>query len=488
MGGTVRTRRAHGRPLRAALCTAGLWWLQSVVPCAAQTLVSGVFGLALSPAPGDAPARVVQGGVALKLSQTTVNGLVWQHLLASDGQHGWNPQALSSELPVEGRAAPGTTLELMPVPPGHGEFLSSLALPVPEGATGALLGGSPTSLVADTASLALPPWLNPDLAPWTEWSLGGVQGWAPLAAMRLSWPLALPQAATGAAAWLDAAQLKGLTRAPFLAPVARQLQALAPPEGALALDLSGAPATTPGRQPLSGPWDGPVASYRPQATARQGLASLVVLAQGRARAFVWQRPAGEPAVALADDDDLALSRVTLADLDGDGLPDWALEVVGLYGDGYYSELWVVDGRSARGPLRVWRQALSRSAGEAPEKAQDAAWSLGADGTLWLWRAQGQGTRLQAWRLGRQGLTLQRTVAPAWVVLGEDLSHTAAQQRQLQALANHGATDTLVVPQPGPQGLRWQTVVPMRHRAAALQWAKAQGLQAAAVRGGSAGAR
>jgi hypothetical protein len=210
----------------------------------AQGLVQGVMGLALSPAAGQVPAVLVQGGVALRLEQIQLEGRSWQHLLASDGSHGWTAQPLGGERQVSARAQ-SDGFELLTLPPGHADFLSAVGRPVPQGAEGRLLGGSRDSHVADAQDQMLPSWLNSGLAPWPHWDMGGVQGWAPLQQVALSWAGDPAPKDASARSLLGAWGLKGLTRAPFLAPLAPALKHLAPADGTLALDLSGAPGLAP---------------------------------------------------------------------------------------------------------------------------------------------------------------------------------------------------------------------------------------------------
>lgn len=474
----IVTRRTEGpaTTLRRALATLALAALAS--GSGAQGLVQGVLGLALSPAPGQAPALQVQGGVALRLEQVQLQGRSWQHLLASDGRHGWTAQPLGVERPVNARAR-GRGLELLPVPPGHVDFLSAVGQPVPAGATGRLLGGSRDSQVADTQDQMLPAWLNPSLAPWAHWVMGGVDGWAPLQQVALEWAGDPAPADGSARGMLGAWGLQGLSRAPFLAALAPALQRLAPADGTPALDLSGVPGQAAGRRVLHGAWQGPLSAYRAASAPAGGLAALLSFGQGKSRAFVLQGTNGTTSVALADDDSLSITRLEEVDLDGDGLPEWVLEVAGLYGDGYYTELWVVDGRNTPGPLRVQRQALSRSSGEAPASAQDAAWAIGSDRTLWVWRSAAKGSRLSALRYGRGGLTAAAGQAPALVLLGDDDSAVAAQQRRLQVLAT--APGAFVLPRQTAAGLRWITAIPTAGAAQAGRWAAEHAMPAASVR-------
>jgi hypothetical protein len=230
---------------------------------------------------------------------------------------------------------------------------------------------------------------------------------------------------------------------------------------------------------LHGDWRGPLTAYSAASAPAGALASMFIFEQGKARAFVLQGTNGTTSVALTDDDSLSIIRLEEADLDGDGRPEWILEVAGLYGDGYYTELWVIDGRSTLGRLRIQRQALSRSSGEAPAGAQDAAWAVGSDRMLWVWRSGAKGSRLWALRYGRGKLTATTARATALVLLGDDDSAIAAQQRRLQALAR--APSAIVLPLQTHAGLRWLTVVPATDAAHARRWAAGHALPATSVR-------
>ena len=484
---------------RAAAALAAMGFVGSAW---AQGLVQGVLGLPVSPAPGEAPALQLRGGVALRLEQVELDGRVWRQLLASDGSHGWTPLPLGAEVPVTAHAV-ASGFELLPLPPGHADFLSAVGQPVPDAAVGRLLGGSRESHVADTQDLMLPPWLRTSLAPWPHWSIAGVDGYAPLALVRLAWPgpaagrtdekpnagadvraaARTSSSAAGRARHALAARdllggwgLHGLSRAPFLAPLAAPLQGLAPAAGTAALDLSNAPGKPAGRRVLDGAWQGPLCAYRATSAPQGGLAALLCYGQGKTRAFVVQGSNGNQAVAYADDDGLSVTRLEEADLDGDGLPEWLLEVAGLYGDGYYTELWVIDGRSAKSGLRVQRAALSHSSGEMPGATQLAAWGVGSGRSLWVWRSTAEDSRLSTLRYARGGLKPATT--PALVVLGTDSTHVAAQQRRLQALAH--APDAMVLPRQTAAGVNWVTALAGSGHRQALRQAASLALPASQV--------
>ena len=450
----------------------------------AQGLVNGVLGIAVSPAPGQPPSARLRGGLALRLNQVEKAGQTWVQLLASDGSHGWTNRPLGAEQPVTARAA-GPAFELMPLPPGHADFLSSVGRPVPDGTSGRLIGGSLESYVADMQDNQVPAWLSHSLAPWPQWSMGGVEGFAPLPAMALSWPAARATAGAATGTPISARELlgqwglDGLSQAPFLAPLAPALQRLAPASGARALDLSGAPGKTTSQRLLQGAWAGPLTAYRAEAKSADGLAALLIFGQGKARALVLQGEQGASMLAHVEDDAVSVARLVQADLDGDGMPEWLLEMVGVYGDGYYSELWIVDGRSSRLGLRIHRLVLSRSSGEAPGSAQNAAWWTDpTGGTLWVWRSTSAGSRLALWRYSRTGGPKAAPGSPCLVVLGRDTSHGAGGQRQMQALA--ASPGVALLPRQTKEGLLWITAVAAPSAAQAARWAAGQGLSNKAV--------
>lgn len=454
--------------------------------CQAQGLVQGTLGVELSPAPGQAPAVLLRGGVALQLEQVEFAGQRWQHLLGSDGRHGWTNDQRKAVAPVTARAV-AAGFELMPFPPGAPEFLSSVGQPVPDRAEGRLLGGSRDSMVSSTQDQMIPAWLNPTLAPWPRWSMGGVQGYAPLSSVALSWQAPRVEGELGAVAdpvsaseVLGSLSLDGLSQAPFLTAMASKLQRLAPRSGMKALDLSGAPAQKVSWVTLKGAWQGPQCAYRSTPPLRAGgLAALLCYAQGGARTFVLQGTSGKTLFLHAAEDSLSIARVDEGDLDGDGLPEWVIEVVGLYGDGYYSELWVINGRSSQGQPRIDRQALSRSSGETPSSAQDAAWGIDKDRVLWIWRSTARGGQLTPARYEKRGLTALASPTPALVLLGNDDSLPAAQQRNLRSLTPTSAA--MMLPLRTPSGLRWLNVIPALTLSEAKRWASDHSVPATAVK-------
>ena len=464
----------------------------------AQGLVQGTLGVGLSPAPGQPPAVLLRGGVALQLEQVELEGQRWQHLLGSDGRHGWTNDQRKAVAPVTA-AAVTAGFELMPLPPGAPEFWSSVGQPVPELAEGRLLGGSRNSLVSSTEDQMIPAWLNPTLAPWPRWSMGGVQGYAPLSSVALSWRAPRVEGALGASGAsgasgalgaaadnasasevLGALNLDGLSQAPFLARMASKLQRLAPRNGAKALDLSGAPAQKARWLTLEGLWQGPQCAYRSTSPPRAGgLAALLCYSQGGARTFVLQASSGKTLSLHAAEDSLSISRVDERDLDGDGWPEWLIEVVGRYGDGYYSELWIVNGRSSQGQPRVDRQALSSSSGETPSAAQDAAWGIDKNRVLWIWRSTARAGQFRPVRYGKRGLSALDWSTPALVLLGDDESLAAAQQRNLRSLTPTSAA--MMLPLRTPSGLRWLNAIPALSASEAKRWASDHSLPATAVK-------
>jgi len=475
------------RPLRRALALAvalGLAGTGLCGPTQAQGLVAGVLGTPVSPAPGQAASQRLRGGLALRLNQVELAGQTWYQLLASDGSHGWTHLPLGAEQPVTARSA-DRAFELMPLPPGHLDFLSSQGRPLPEGARGRLTGGSLESYVADMHDNQVPDWLSHSLAPWPRWAMGGVEGYAPLPALALSWPSALAVAGAALATPIAARDLlgqlglNGLSQSSFLAPLAPVLHRLAPTAGARALDLSDAPGKAPSQRLMQGVWAGPLAAYRAEAEKADGLAALLIFGQGKARALVLLGHDGAAMLAHVDDDAMSVASLAEVDLDGDGLPEWLLEMVGVYGHGYYSELWIVDGRSSRQGLRIHRLPLSRSSGEAPGGTQTAAWWTDPVGrSLWIWRSTPAGSRLASWRYTRSAGPKAAAGSPALVVLGRDASYVAARQRQMQALA--ASLAVAVLPRQTKAGLLWITAVAAPNAAQAARWAAQKGLLNQAV--------
>ena len=479
-----------------ALAGAGAAWAQAAAPVpSAPGIVTGVLGLAVAAELGQPPSQQLRGGVALRLAQESRDGLVWTRLLASDGRHGWTLSAPGLVLPVTaGGALPD--LELSLLPPGDRDFEAGASVAVPDGSTLQLTGASRASRVARQEDLMVPPWLAATLAPWPLVRFGAKQGYVPLQALALRWPpvaaatasapASMPQPASAsvplsAHAQLAARGLLGLSQAPFLAPVVLGLRASAPRPGSAMLDLSEAAGRRPGQVRAEGHWDGPLAAYCSAAPLSGALTSLLSFGQGKTRAFVLAGNDSrmQSAVAFVAEDAPYIARVEEADLDRDGLPEWLLEVVGIYGDGFYSELWVVDGRSLSAGLRIARLPLSRSGSEGGNaRTQDAAWWVdAATRTLRVWHSDARGSRLTTQRYAARTLTAQRNAdGAALVELGRFESYEAAGQRALQAQGDAA----VVLPLSSDRGLRWSAAVPFASATQARAWKLQRGQSAAAV--------
>lgn len=480
-----------------ALASAGAAWAQAVPAPAlpAPGIVTGVLGLAVAPEPGQSPSQQLRGGVALRLAQESRDGQLWTRLLASDGRHGWTLPAPGPVLPVTaGGALPD--LELSLLPPGDRDFEAGASVTVPDGSTLQLIGASRASWVARQEDLMVPPWLSATLAPWPLVRFGAKQGYVPLQALALTWPPVTTAAASAPASvprpapaslplgpraagrpWL-ARVIAGTFSGPGGARPAR----IGTAPGSVMLDLSEAASQRPGRVRAEGRWDGPLAAYCSAAPPPGALTSLLSFGQGKARAFVLDGGDGRrrsAAVAFVAEDAPYIARVEEADLDRDGLPEWLLEVVGIYGDGFYSELWVVDGRSLSAGLRIARLPLSRSAGEGGNaRTQNAAWWVdAATRTLRVWYSDGRSSRLTAQRYaGRTLAARQHAASAALVELGRFKSYEAASQRALQAQGDAA----VVLPLSADGGLRWSAAVPFASATQARAWKLRRGLPAEAV--------
>lgn len=428
-------------------------------------VLTGVLNGTLAETPGARPNAVAAGNVALIVESRVENGRPWFRLLVSDGSHGWIAAAPETLYPAVIRPVidPFVLLEHNPdeTPVEAGSRIKV------ESETGQVLGASRRSQPASLEAMRIPERLNPAIQPWLWLKFGALSGYAPLDWITIDWGSS--PAAGALATALDRLALRGVIRKPFLGPVADLLASAAPKRSAPVHILSD-DGVALRRMTSDTDWTLPEMLVRPDGV-RGGIDSLVVYAAAdQARLFSFRNGAASPVNILVEEDRPFVSRVETRDLDGDGKPEWLLEAVSVYGDGYYSRLWILAGNSVESAVKFTAIPLSRSSGESDGDIE-AAWWLDPENRLWIGRAEKRRTTGSCLRYTEQTLAPcgpQRSFAVA--VLAGDASFSGARQSWLERRATVPAG---IFPVAEGGDVRWIVGRPFLDKDSARAWTKRQ---------------
>ncbi len=391
-----RRRVACAAAIALGLCGCGARIAPRPHVAAVGSIVTDVVGLRLADAPGAAPARVALGSPALVLERRSgEDAAAWYRLLAADGSYGWWFGEPVSALPARAAAGPRGAELLAPFPSDAGPDEEVGSIAVAPRAQGVIAGASRSARVASLRQLQLPESSNPFNTPWLTLRFGEREGYAPPSRVRLEWSPSGSAAGSGPLDALARWKIAGLARAPFLSPVEEPLRAALPAPGSTCLTLPH-DGSTPARMPLpSIDWSDVDAVIHLPGGGPASPAALLFLGAGPHALWVLLAPAQRAACArLEAERPIPVSYAT-ADLDGDGLPEWVVETVALYGDGYTSALWVVGGRSLVDSLALRQIPLGGSSGEPGGTRVDGSWRVERQPSREvLWVQQGEHARAE----------------------------------------------------------------------------------------------
>ena len=452
--------------LALLLVMAGPWRYGFAEAAPENHVLTGVLNATLTETPGARPNAIAAGNVALVVESRTENGRSWFRLLVSDGSHGWVAAAPENLRPAIIRPVIDPFLLLEHNPDETPIEASSQIKAGSE--PGQVLGASRQSQPPSLEAMRIPERINPAIQPWLWLKFGESSGYAPLDWIAIDWDSSIASDGSLVTA-LDHLALHGMIRKPFLAPVANLLARAAPKRSAPIYILSdnGAPLR---RATSNMDWTLPEMLVR-QDAVRDGIDSLIVYAApDRARLFSFRNGDASPVNILVEEDRPFTSRVETRDLDGDGKPEWLLEVISTYGDGYYSRLWILAGNSVESAVKFTAIPLSRSSGER-DGDMEAAWWLDPENRLWIGRAEKRRTAGSCLRYEKQAVVpcgSQRSFAVA--VLAGDASFSGARQRWLEWRATVPAG---IFPVGEGSDLRWIVGRPFLDKDSARAWTKQQ---------------
>lgn len=354
------------------LVLAGCSASQSSAPATAPPsdlgLVSGALGLELSNGPGEPATRTAASDLALLVHKQQTGGVAWTHLIVADGSSGWTSHAFDTVSAVRVRAS-ARPFVLMNKSPDEADFSEAAETHVDEGAEGEIVGASRRSRIAGNEQLMLPERFRHAL-PFLELKFGSTRGFAPLDWVALL-PTPVPQFRT-LEEGLDQLRARGLVWKPFLGALSTAPAVRVTPGTAYELND---PTSSPRKTDAPGEWSQLEFAFRDE----RGL--MAVYADGPRRLFRFIQ-GSEPPLAVVLTSDFAMPVQTRhTDLNGDGRLEWLVEIAARYGDGFYTVLWTVDGRSAADSLRLQQLRLSHSTGESASTDVDATWALRDDATI-----------------------------------------------------------------------------------------------------------
>jgi hypothetical protein len=301
----------------------------------------------------------------------------------ADGATGWTSREFAEIRAVRVRPAI-QSFSLLTRSPDDPSFGDAEERRVSDGIEGEILGVSERARVAGNERLMFPERYRRAL-PWLDLKFGDVRGFAPF-----DWVTLVPASvsATGSLPEaLEAAGATGLVWKPFLG------------------GLPTATVTTGTVHELANPDSEPALVQRssewrvPEFMFRDGQGRMAVYSNGVRRLFRFSEGTAATADIEIDGDNAEPGRVQHVDMNMDGKKEWLVETLARYGDGFYSVLWILDGRTVPGRLRLERLPLSRSAGESASRDADASWEWRTDGTLQVTRGPAGQRQTVTYRYG-----------------------------------------------------------------------------------------
>lgn len=450
----------------ACLCVMLAAGSTSPVP-AATGIVAGVQGVPLASNPGSAPSRQATGNVALLLGTQEFDGAIWYHLLASDGVHGWTPQnpGKPHEVNVVAAVSP---LSLSSRSPDDADFESTSEVPVPSGASGRLIDASRGSRPASTRDLMVPERLSFSIAPWLHLKFEDSAGWAPINWVTLNWKTDAPTAGDVASV-LRQDGFGGTTRRPFLGPVSQVIKRAVPALGTVVRRCESARGPFD-RSTVSGEWN------QPQTTILDAAHLLIEFAKDNSKMFTFVARDGQAASVWVQEGAPYVAHAQSIDLDNDGIPEWLLEIVSTYGDGFYSTLWIV--KQSKADLQIDRVDLSHGSGEGQEPPKDATWWVDPDRKLWVVTVA-KGTKAESFTYkGRLIRHQPKDSGKSLVVFSEDPDYNTAMVSWLK-MSNHDNSAGLF-PIRRSGATHWVVARPFELVADAKKWAIKHSIPASAV--------
>jgi hypothetical protein len=426
-------------------------------------IVTGIREAEVSTSPGSAPSRKMQGNLALLIETREAEGRKWSHVIGSDGTHGWLPSVPTVKRAVT--VVPAIrAFALRSASPDDPAFNSGSDVAVEPKTSGVVLGGSVASYPAFPQDIMVPERLSYSIGPWLKLKFGEVTGFAPPEWVSLRWEYQIGQA-SNVAQRLQELGMTGMVRRAFLSPVEAQLKALIPAGGARVqhAEEAGKPLDSTS---FSSERIQPDATFSDVGSAGQGLRTLLVFRGDNSLLCMFIHAVGGTSPVWIEDGARFVSQVQTIDLNHDGIADWLLEVVHTYGDGFYSELWIVNGNSKPGRLQVERAVLSHTPNESGASPSDSAWWVSPDAKLWIVTAERK-TNAASYSYSDH-LAPSHTPSKTLAIFSETAQFIAAGENQLKVAKDGEAAGVFPLQSAGV--LHWVVARPFDSFEDAKHWA------------------
>ncbi len=354
----------------------------------------------ISSTPGAPPHTQLNSSPALVLSTSGS----WRRLLGANGTTGW-----SRIIPQHFAPASAQASEMMSRSPDDADFASEAeSMTVAPDQKASVTGASRKSRTASMSQLQLPEWANPFLTPWLKLKAGSQTGWQAPSLLSL----------------IYTAPVAGLIRAPFLGPLVPTLNAWRPAAGEPVWRFPDLRTKPEKNTPSSGDFgEAELVLELPEGSG-QVITKLAVFPGKTGRLFTVQTGGKDLVHAVVESYAPLVTGFATADLNRDGANELLLEMIQTYGDGWFSTLWVVDGKSTGANLEVSAVPLAGVGGEPGASATDAFWWV-ENGILWIVRGGKEpGATAVSYRDGKLSALHQKAYA---VVLGHSKSRLEAER-------------------------------------------------------------
>ncbi len=449
-------------------------------------VVLGILDLEVADTPGNSPHRRLGGSPALVLDiQKNDEGETWYRLLGADGSHGW-----SSRVPSRGFPAyvemDDVTLVMLDRAPDDPLAEDVRSIEIEGNKVVSVVGASRQSRVPSLQQLMIPNHLNPFDTPWLKLHTDFVTGWRSPSDLSLNWDESSITESEGNLAVLNRLGMSGLVREPFLGPIHKFLQNLGPHPGDATLRLSFEGDRWGQSTWASSDLKDAEVLVRFADSAPNAIGMLVIFParlkdfDGAANVLTFIASNGKSAHAVIESYySLIVTNAARADLNRDNLSEWLLETVQIYGDGYYSTLWIVDGRSLVDSLRIHTLELGGSSGEGNAVDVDAFWWVDGDNKekvsrIWLVRTGPDSVEAIPFSYNRDRVILSAPGKRVFaVIVAEASTYFKAHQKSLSFA--HKTSQNLpvfAVRKDGSQ--RWMVGRIFEQRREAANWMKTLG--------------
>jgi len=301
---------------------------------------------------------------------------IWYHLLAVDGLSGWTDK-IPFNLQTVNLKNKKDILRLRKFSPDDPNFISPDFNFLEVKPTGQikLLGASQNKSVASIEQYMIPFRKNPFNIPWLKVEIDGIYGWISPYDVCINWKIKFFENQQNILKNIDQFGFKGLVRAPFFdEPISKLLYRYKPHKG---VNVTYKKIEDKDFKKLK--WQSEQHWENPELLLRMNNAKIFNEISAIIMFSAFPTNAKFPSLILNGFAFISLNEKVVyaivesyksyvvdflqTDLDDDGFPEVLLEIIYVYGDGYYSELMVIGGRSIADYPKIQYIGLGNDCGE-----------------------------------------------------------------------------------------------------------------------------